>query len=278
MSIQSIFYLEVEKIKPNPYQPRRSFDEVALAELAESVRAYGILEPLIVARVERETPAGLAADYQLIAGERRLMAAKLVGLSTVPAIIREGDTERAKLEIALIENLQREDLNPMERSRAFARLADEFGLAQREIAFRVGKSREWVANTMRLLGLPPEVQKALEEGKITEGHCRVFLSVASAEEQHRLLEIVVAKRLTVREALAYVEGRGLVRRKASVLPRVAEEDDPAAKDLAARLEQTLGARVVVRNKDGQRGEISIVYHTPEEFDAIVQKIIGGASS
>lgn len=276
MQPQSIFYLEVEKIRPNPYQPRRDFNDAALAELADSVREYGILEPLIVSRIERQTPDGLAAEYQLIAGERRLMAAKLAGLSTVPAIIREGDDERVKFEIALIENLQREDLNPIERARAFARLADEFGLAQREIALRIGKSREWVANTMRLLALPLEAQKALEEGKITEGHARVVLSLAKSDDQRRLLETIIAKHLTVREALEEARSRDLTPRKEGVRPRLVPEDDPITKELASRLEETLGTKVVVRNR-GERGEISIVYHTPEEFDAIIQKIIGGSS-
>jgi ParB family chromosome partitioning protein len=275
MHSQSIFYLEVEKISPNPYQPRRDFNEAALKELADSVREYGILEPLIVARLEKENPSGgITIQYQLIAGERRLMAAKIVGLSTVPAIIREGDDERVKLEIALIENLQREDLNPMERARAFARLADEFGLVQREIAFRIGKSREWVANTMRLLSLPLSAQQALEQGKMTEGHGRVVLSVLNTEEQKRLIEMIISKQLTVREALEEVEAFGLSRRRDVSRPRFTVSDpDPVTKDLTSRLEETLGAKVVVRNR-GERGEISIAFHTPEELDAIVQKIIG----
>jgi ParB family chromosome partitioning protein len=276
MQPQAIFYIEVEKIKPNPYQPRRDFDEAALKELADSVREYGILEPLIVSRREAASPHGIVTEYQLIAGERRLIAAKLVGLSTVPAIIREGDDERVKLEIALIENLQREDLNPIERARAFARLADEFGLAQREIALRVGKSREWVANTMRLLTLPPEAQKALEEGKITEGHARVVLSLADVEAQRRLIELVVSRHLTVRETLEEAGAVGFSRRREVSRPRLVAEEDPIAKDLTARLEEALGTRVVVRNR-GERGEISIVFHTPEEFDAIIQKLIGDFS-
>lgn len=271
MQPQSIFYLEVGTIQPNPYQPRRDFDEQGLKELAESVREYGILEPLIVTRTERETPAGLAAEYRLIAGERRLMAAKLAGLSTVPAIIREGDSERVKLEIALIENLQREDLNAIERARAFARLADEFGLAQREIALRVGKSREWVANTIRLLALPLEAQKALEEGKISEGHARVILSLASIEDQRQILERIITRNLTVREALT--ESVGLTPKRHATLPHIVAEEDALARESASRLEEALGTKVSVRQR-GSRGEISIVFHTPEEFDAIIRKIVG----
>jgi ParB family chromosome partitioning protein len=276
MREQAIFYIEVDKITPNPYQPRRDFNEEALKELADSIREYGILEPLIVTRLEEGTPSGgITTKYQLIAGERRLMAAKLVGLSTVPAIIREGDDERVKFEIALIENLQREDLNPMERARAFARLSDEFGLAQREIAIRIGKSREWVANSMRLLALPLEAQKALEEGKITEGHARTILSLANIEEQRQLLQLIISKNLTVRAAEELRAEFGLRRQNRSQ-PRLVLLEDPISKDLASRLEEKLGTKVVVKNR-GQRGEISIVYNSPEELDAIIQKIIGDSS-
>ncbi len=142
--------IEVEKIKPNPYQPRKHFDNESLKELAESIREYGILQPLIVSRVEKETEFGRAVEYQLIAGERRLRAAQLLGLERVPAIIRPSLEERQKLEAAIIENIQRSDLNPLETARGFAKLADEFGLPQREIADRIGKSRAYVANMLRL--------------------------------------------------------------------------------------------------------------------------------
>lgn len=272
MNTLSIFYIEVEKIQPNPYQPRRSFDEAALQELAGSIQEYGILEPLLVSRQERETPdGGLLVDYQLIAGERRLMAAKLVGLTTVPAIIRDDSDERVKLEISLIENLQREDLNPVEKARAFARLADEFGLVQREIAFRVGKSREWVANTMRLLALSYEAQKAIESGRISEGHARIILSLVNPEERHRLLETILAKNLTVREAEA--ETRLMSSVRARETPRIVLEPDPISRELASRLEETLGTKVNLRRR-GERGEIAITFHSPEELDSIIQKILG----
>jgi len=272
MQQQAIFYIEVEKIRPNPYQPRRVFDEAALRELADSVREYGVLEPLIVSRIEKEGPSGLSVEYQLIAGERRLMAAKLVGLSTVPALIREGDDERVKLEIALIENLQREDLNPMERSRAFARLADEFGLAQREIALRVGKSREWVANSMRLLSLPLEAQRAIEQGKITEGHGRIILSLAHAEAQRQLLNDIISRNLTVREAEK--EAALFPSRRRSPQPQVVTAPDPITRELTSRLEETLGTKVTLKKRGG-RGELAIAFHSPEELDAIIQKIVGG---
>jgi len=271
----AIFWLEAEKIQPNPYQPRRSFDETGLKELADSIREYGILEPLIVARVEKEVPTGREVEYQLMAGERRLMAAKIAGLSTVPAIIRENPEERQKLEIALIENIQRTDLNGMERARAFARLADEFGLAQREIALRVGKSRESVANTLRLLQLPSEAQKALEEGKISEGHARAILSLSSPEKQRALLGDVLTKHLTVRDAEEYarVHGGGEARFK----PKIEVMPDPLSREVETRLEEALGAKVELR-KRGQKGLLVIGFHTPEELDAIVGKICGGETT
>ncbi len=277
---QSIFYIEIEKIKPNPYQPRKDFDQESLKELANSIREYGILEPLIVSRQEIQTPSGFTTEYQLIAGERRLMAAKLVGLSTVPAIVRQGDDERVKLEIALIENLQREDLNPIERARAFVRLADEFGLSQREIALRIGKSREWVANTMRLLSLPPEVQKALEEGKITEGHARILLTISNIFDQKALLELIVSKNLTVREAMAEIGRKNLKRRNIpaeSIQPQLVSSEDPITRDLRLKLEEALGTKVSVRSR-GDRGEIAITYHSPEELEVIIKKIVGKDAS
>lgn len=271
MESQAIFYIEVDKIEPNPYQPRRDFDEGAIGELAESVKEYGILEPLIVSRVEKDISSGTSVSYQLIAGERRLLAAKKAGLSTVPAIIRQLPEERMKLELALIENLQREDLNPVERARAFAKMADQFGLAQREIALKVGKSRESVANTMRLLQLPMESQKALERGEITEGHARAILSIPNPEKQRALLGEILSKSLTVREAedIAKEYGGGEERFR----PKVIVTPDPFSKELETKLEEALGTKVVLK-KYGPKGEIAIKFHSPEELNTIIQKIVG----
>jgi len=172
----SIFWVEVDRIKPNPFQPRKVFDEMALASLAESIRQYGVLQPLTVTRKEIERPEqGIFVEYELIAGERRLRAAKLAGIAAVPVVIRNGeDDDRMKLEIAIIENLQREDLNPIDRAIAFSRLANEFGLKHAEIGKRVGKSREYVSNTLRILQLPQEMRDALAAGDINEAHCARF--------------------------------------------------------------------------------------------------------
>src|SRR4051812_512318 len=173
----AIFWIETDKIHPNPYQPRREFDELALKSLADSIRQYGVLQALVVTRKEVEKPeGGLATEYELIAGERRLRAARLAGLSQVPAQVRNGEeTDLMKLELAIIENIQREDLNAVDRARAFERLAKDFGFKHAEIGKKVGKSREYVSNTLRILMLPESMLQALSEGKITEGHTRPLM-------------------------------------------------------------------------------------------------------
>ncbi|HWO07010.1 MAG TPA: ParB/RepB/Spo0J family partition protein, partial [Candidatus Paceibacterota bacterium] len=159
----SIYWVEVDRIKPNPFQPRKEFDEAALKSLAESIRQYGVLQPLTVTKKETERPGeGITVEYELIAGERRLRAAKIAGVGSVPCVIRTSEqSDQEKLELAIIENLQREDLNPVDRARAFHQLATEFGLKHGEIGKRIGKSREYVSNTLRILNLPQEMLDAL---------------------------------------------------------------------------------------------------------------------
>src|SRR3989338_7382916 len=198
----SIFWIDTDKVKPNPYQPRRDFDETRLQDLADSIKQYGVLQPLTVSRMEVEKESGgLTTEYELIAGERRLRAAKLAQVSQVPVIIRTGDTAMMKLELAIIENLQREDLNSVDRARAFFRLVNEFKFTHAEIAKKVGRSREYVSNTLRILSLPEEILNALSEGKITEGHTRPLLMlVEHPEEQIVLFKEILYKKITVREA------------------------------------------------------------------------------
>ncbi|MBI5045695.1 MAG: ParB/RepB/Spo0J family partition protein [Candidatus Niyogibacteria bacterium] len=197
----SIFWVETEKIKPNPFQPRHEFDESRLRELSESIRQYGVLQPLVVVRCEHEVPNGTAVNYELIAGERRLRASKLAGLLQVPVIIRAEPAEKVKLELALVENVQREDLGPIERAIAFKQMADTFGMKQREIAAKIGKSREFVANTMRLLVLPEEIKQALVDGSINEGHTRPLLMLSDKPEAQKILfKDIVYKKLSVRDA------------------------------------------------------------------------------
>src|SRR3989344_271151 len=261
---ESIFWIEIEKIKPNPLQPRREFEESALRELAESIRAYGLLQPVVVIRKEREVPHGRLVDYELLAGERRLRACKIAGLSQIPVIIREDTTDKAKLELALVENLQREDLNPIEKARAFKRLMDEFGMRQREIAEKIGKSREVVANTVRLLSLPEDIQQAVAAGTITEGHTRPLLMVAGQPEaQRKLYNDIVEQQLSVREAER--------RSRLIARDRVRSALDPETRQVQEQLETIFGTRVLIERK-GKRGIISIEFFDDEDLHSIVGKI------
>jgi len=272
---EAVYLIEVEKIKPNPQQPRRHFDEESIKELAESIREYGILQPLVVSRIEKEMPYGQSVEYQLIVGERRWRAAQLLGLERVPAIIRPSFEERQKLEAAIIENIQRFDLNPLETARGFAKLADEFGLTQREIAERIGKSREYVSNTLRLLQLPSEAQRALEEGKMTESHARLILTIQNPEKQRALLGEILSRKLTVRET-------EILTRRILEMPlgefvqkhqevSVSDLGDALEKEIERKLEEIFGTKVEVK-KRGDKGKITINFFSEEELNEILKKI------
>ncbi len=259
---EMIYQLETEKIKPNPYQPRAEFSDGGLQELAQSIREFGILQPLVVSKITKETETGADVEYQLIAGERRLRAAKMAGLERVPAIIRQTDGPRHKLEIALIENVQRQDLNPVEAARAYARLQDEFDLTQREIATRVGKSREAVANTLRLLNLPGQVQRALTEGRVSESQARTLLGISSPEEQDRVFQSILAgKMTTVRAVKGEVE-------KSKV-------QDPEVSYWSKRFEDNLGSPVKI-SKEGAKGKILVDFNSEDEWRNLTEKLGGPA--
>jgi len=196
---EPIFYIEIEKIKSNPYQPRKNFDQEGLNALADSVREFGILQPLLVSRIEKET----GTEYQLIAGERRFLAAKMVGLNQVPVIVKD-PTEKEKLEVSLIENVQRLDLNAMEKAEAYSRLQHDFNFLQKDVAKLCGKSREAVANTLRLLELPDEIKVAVREEKISEGHARAMLAVSDAQKQKVVFVKTLRDGLNVREVESLV--------------------------------------------------------------------------
>ncbi|XKT75094.1 MAG: ParB/RepB/Spo0J family partition protein [Patescibacteria group bacterium UBA2103] len=199
----SVFWVEVEKIRPNPYQPRKEFDEINLKTLAESIRQYGVLQPLVVTRAEiSKEDGGIQTVYELIAGERRLRASKLVGLREVPVVIRtQEENGQMKLELAIIENLQREDLNAVDRAKAFEQLAREFNLTHAEIGKKMGKSREYVSNTIRLLGLPEEIQEAIRSKMITEGHARPLLMLSDKpDEQATLYKEILTRKISVRDS------------------------------------------------------------------------------
>jgi len=265
----SIFWIEVDKVKPNPFQPRHDFDESKLRDLADSIRQYGVLQPLVVTRKEvQKEDGGLVAEYELISGERRLRASKIAGLSQVPVIIRrDEDDDRLKLELAIIENLQREDLNAVDRAIAFKRLADEFKFTHQQIGLKMGKSREFVSNSLRLLSLPQEMLDALREGKISEGHTRPLLMlVGREEEQATLFKEVIFKKLTVREA------EGIARRIAYERARKFEHMiDPQIIEIEQRLTEKLGTRVHIEKKKAG-GKISIDFFSPDDLKGILQMI------
>ena len=256
----AIFWVEVDKIKPNPYQPRREFDQAKLEDLSRSIRQYGVIQPLTVTRNEFEKPdGGIGTDYELVAGERRLRAAKLAGVTTVPVIIRaDYDDDKTKLEVAIIENLQREDLNPMDRATAFARLASEFGFKHVQIAEKVGKSREYVSNTIRLLMLPPDMQQALSDGKISEGHTRPLLMLIDrTQEQQTLFREIMLKRLTVRdtESIARRIAFDKVRKKEYLYA-------PEILEMERELSDALGTRVNIEPKENG----CLLYTSPSPRD------------
>jgi ParB family chromosome partitioning protein len=199
----SVFWVEVDRIQPNPFQPRREFDDVRLRSLAESIRQYGVLQPLVVTRMDVEkADGGLASAYELIAGERRLRASKLIGLREVPVVIRVGEqTDHMKLELAIVENLQREDLNAIDRAKSLSQLSSDFGLTHMEIGAKVGRSREFVSNSIRLLGLPEMIQNAVVSKELTEGHARALLMLQDRpDERDTLFKEIVLKKTSVRVA------------------------------------------------------------------------------
>lgn len=261
----SIFWVDVEKIKPNPFQPRREFDEARLRDLSDSIRQYGVLQPLVVSRVEViKEGEGIVVEYELIAGERRLRASRLAGLEQVPVVIRVGDDNMAKLELAIIENLQREDLNAVERARAFLRLAEEFKFTHGQIGTKVGKSREYVSNTLRLLALPQEILDALSMGKISEGHTRPLLMLADRpDEQNVLFKEIMFKKMTVRDAERIARKIAFDRvRKKEYLP------DPEIALMEEKLQETLGTRVHIERKENG-GYITIDFFSQDDLRTIL---------
>lgn len=262
----SIFWVETEKIKPNPYQPRKEFDPRALQDLADSIRQYGVLQPLVVTRKEIENEQGLFVEYELIAGERRLRASKLAGIPQVPVIIRAGqDSDKEKLELAIIENLQREDLNPIDRGHAFLKLAEEFKLTHAEIGKKMGKSREYVSNTLRLLTLPEEIRQALAERKISEGHTRPLMMLSDRPaEQLTLFKEMVIKKLSVRESekIAREIATDKIRKK---------DLDPEMIDYQKKLSASLGTRVSIEKRE-VGGKIVIDFFSPNDLQALIEML------
>lgn len=266
----SIYWIDVSKIRPNPFQPRTEFNQDRLRDLADSIRQYGVLQPLVVTRkeVERED-GGISTEYELIAGERRWRASQIAGLSQVPALIRTGEeTDKMKLEMAIIENLQREDLNPVDRAVAFAKLSKEFNLKHADIAKRVGKSREYVSNTIRIMGLPQEMLDAIVERKITEGHSKPLLMLIDyPEEQATLFKDIVCNHMTVRDAEAFA------RRIASDRVRKPERKvEPGIIDIEQRLTEQYGTRVQVEKREDHGGRVTIQFFSDEDLKKILEML------
>lgn len=264
----SVFWIDIDKIVPNPFQPRKEFDEAQLKSLSDSIRQYGVLQALVVTRKEvQKEDGGLAVEYELIAGERRLRASKLAGLSQVPVLIKIGDetSDLMKLELAIIENIQREDLNPVDRAKAFQRLVDEFGFKHADIGKKVGKSREYVSNSLRLLTLPEEILTSLSLGKISEGHARPLMMLNDRpDEQLTLYKEIMFKKLTVRESEAI--GRRIAydktRKKGISL-------DPETQELEEKFAEALGTRVSIEKRE-KGGKLTIDYFSPEDLKSILE--------
>ncbi len=268
----AVFWIDVDKIRPNPFQPRREFLEEELRSLSDSIRQYGVLQALVVTRKEiQKEDGGLAVEYELISGERRLRASKLAGLSQVPALIRTGDESNlAKLELAIIENIQREDLNPVERAKAFDRLAKEFGFKHQEIAKKVGKSREYVTNTLRILLLPADIVDALSQGKISEGHTRpLMMLIDRPEEQKTLFREIMLKKMTVREAERIARSIAFERARKKDLMK-----DPALADMEEKLQEALGTRVYIERRE-KGGKILIDFFSYEDLTDIISLLKQG---
>jgi ParB family chromosome partitioning protein len=263
---ESIFNIEIGKIKSNPYQPRHEMEGSDLNDLADSIKQHGILQPLIVTKSVKETDRGQEVEYQLVAGHRRLAAAKIACFPHVPVIVRDS-TEQQKLELALVENIQRADLNAIDRAHAFKKLCEEFDLTHEEIARKVGKSREYVSNSIRLLGLPNNIQQSVRQGKISEGHARSIVGIKNPAAQRALFEEVLANNLSVRQVEQRTREVYVQAHKRRVL------FDPEIKALARKLELFLVKKVQVK-KSGVGGKILIDFEGKKDLEDVIAKILG----
>ena len=261
---KALLYCGIEEIIPNRSQPRKLFDESKIQELAESIKEKGILEPLIARRTDQ--------GYELIVGERRWRAAQKAGLKEVPVLVKEIEGREA-LEISLIENLQREDLNPMEAAEAFKHLIEEFNISQEDLSKRIGKDRTTITNTLRLLKLPLEVKNQLLQNRITSGHARAILSLEHKEKQKELCARIIKKGLSVRQAEAIAK-RWSEKPKKSVTPVKKRSDlESQLSSMQDSLRKYLGTKVLITQKD-KKGKIEIEYYSHEDLERIVEAILG----
>ena len=261
---ESIFNIEIDKIRPNPNQPRKDLNEEGLNELADSIRQHGVLQPLIVAKMETPTDRGQQVEYELIAGERRWRASQKAGLPHVPVIIRDSAAQE-KLEIALVENIQRENLNAIESALAYRQLQNDFNLRHKDIAKKIGKSRTAITNVLRLLTLSSEAQKAISAGKISEGHGRALL-MASPKAQRALFQVVLKNGLSVRQTEDRARTLSLPNKAKGAGPK-----NPLFKKIEKDLGEVLGRRVSIL-KRGDRNFINIEFADQKELDKLVKNL------
>jgi len=252
--------IPIDAIAANPFQPRKRFDDARLKELAESIKSDGVLQPVVVRRHN--------GGYQLIMGERRLQAARLAGVPSIPVVIREVRDADA-LRLAIVENIQRENLNAIEEAQAYRRLISEFSVSQGDVATMVGKDRSSVANTLRLLNLPEDVQRFIEVGSLTGGHARALLSLPTQKEQSALAKRIVEHNLSVRQVEAEV---GLTRRRKDAPGRPAREKPAHLQELERAFSQHLGTRVAIHEKRGGKGRIEIEFYSFDDFERLASEM------
>ena len=269
MRKENVFYVEINKIKANPEQPRQHFEEDGLKELSKSVRKYGVLQPLLVTKLEKESSRGLEVSYQLIAGERRLRASQMAGLPHVPVIIRdEFEHKKDRLEVALIENVQRKDLNPVEEAEAYDRLAKEFGLTLKELADKVSKSREDVANAVRLLNLPKDIREALRTEKLSRAHAKALLSFNDEKKQREVYNQILGGGVSSKEVESMASSAKPSKRQ--------NKKENKFIELEKNLGETLGAPVLIQSINSSSsgsGKIIIRFATLEDLNKIAKSII-----
>ena len=256
----SIDLIDINRIKPNSKQPRKNFDEEKISNLAKSIKDNGIIQPLVLKECGN--------DYEILAGERRWRAAKLAGIKSIPAVIMEL-TDQKVLEVSLIENIQREDLNPIEEALAFKRLIKEFSITQEDVSKVIGRSRTAITNTMRLLNLDKRVQQYLIEGVISEGHGRALLSLDNKNTQYEMAIRVIDNKLSVRETERLV--RDILNPK--VKEPIVEEENIYIKELQSRISEHFGTKVSIKTKKDNKGKIEIEYYSPEELDRILELLM-----
>ena len=260
---QGVSQIAITSIQLNPRQPRATIDTEELAELAESIRKHGILQPIVVSQTEN------TGEYRLIAGQRRLQAAAIVEMHTIPAIVRDTTTESEMLELALIENIQRSNLNPLETARAYNSLVEDFGMSHEEISKQVGKSRTTISNSIRLLRLSESVQMALSKKQISEGHARAIIGISNPEEQEHILRKIISERLNVRQTETVVQGLSVSTTK----PNLISEKSVEEIDLEDRLRNSVGTKIKLHRNHNGSGRLVIYFYSDEELESLTNRLI-----